>query len=39
MTIKLNEYLSLNFSLCRILAYGMKPRLSVYLMDLESFGP
>jgi hypothetical protein len=39
MTIKLNEYLSLNFSLCRTPVYGMKPLLSVYLMVLESFGP
>jgi hypothetical protein len=37
MIIKLNEYLSLNFSLCRTLAYGMKPLLSDFLMVLESF--
>jgi hypothetical protein len=28
MAIKLNEYLNLNSSLCRTLAYGMKPLLS-----------
>ena len=37
MTFKLNEYSNLNFSLCRTLAYGMKPLRSGFLMVLESF--